>query len=90
AGVATHGQEIVSEDKLSILAPLRANLVLVKAGANFISGLVGNVSIPTYSGSTATWKSEVVTADDGAGTFDEVDLAPKRLTTYIDVSKLSG
>lgn len=88
AGVATAGQEIVSEDKLSILGPLRANLVLVKAGARFVSGLIGNVSIPTYAGSTAAWKGEVVTSDDGAGAFDEVDLSPKRLTCHIDVSKL--
>lgn len=87
AGTANAGQEVVAEDKMGILAPLRNKLVLVKAGATLLSGLVGDVSIPTYSGSNVTWKGEVVSAADGAGTFDEVTLAPKRLTAYIDISK---
>ncbi len=51
ATVATAGEEIVKEDKLGILEPLRANLVMVQAGASYLSGLTGNVSIPAYSGS---------------------------------------
>jgi len=51
ATVATAGQENVAEDKLGILEPLRANLVLVQAGASYMTGLIGNVSIPVYSGS---------------------------------------
>ena len=87
ATVADHGQEIVAEDKLNILAPLRDKLVLSAAGANFMTGLVGNVSIPTYSGSTVGWAGEVDAAKDGAGTFGEVELSPKRLTAYVDISK---
>lgn len=84
---AGKGQEIVAEDKLNILAPLRDALVLSAAGANFMTGLVGNVSIPTYSGSTVGWAGEVDAASDGAGTFGEVELSPKRLTAYVDISK---
>ena len=51
ATVATAGQEIVAEDKLGILEPLRASLVMVQAGATYLTGLTGNVSIPAYSGS---------------------------------------
>ena len=69
ATVADHGQEIVAEDKLNILAPLRDKLVLSAAGANFMTGLVGNVSIPTYDGSTVGWAGEVDAAADGAGYF---------------------
>lgn len=87
ATVATAGKEAVAEDKLNILEPLRANLVMAKAGAKFMTGLVGNVSIPTYSGSTCGWEGEVDPAKDGAGTFGDVKLSPKRLTAYIDVSK---
>lgn len=87
ATVATAGQENVAEDKLGILEPLRANLVLVQAGASFMTGLVGNVSIPAYSGSSVTWADEVNAADDGAGKFSEVSLEPKRVTAKIDVSK---
>lgn len=87
ATVADHGQEVVAEDKANILAPIYQNLVMAKAGAQFMTGLVGNVSVPTYSGSTVGWANEVAAAADGAGTFAEVELSPKRLTAYIDVSK---
>ena len=87
ATVATAGQEIVAEDKINILEPLRANLVMVKAGANYMTGLVGNVSIPAYSGSNVGWAGEIAAASDGAGTFSEVNLEPKRITAYLDVSK---
>ena len=87
ATVEGNGQEIVAQDKLNILAPLRANLVLSAAGANYMTGLVGNVSIPSYSGSNVGWAGEIEAAKDGSGTFSEVVLEPKRITAYIDVSK---
>lgn len=60
---------------------------MVKAGANYMTGLVGNISIPAYSGSNVGWAGEIATASDGAGTFSEVNLEPKRITAYLDVSK---
>jgi HK97 family phage major capsid protein len=72
---------------LNILEPLRAKLVLAQAGASYMTGLVGNISIPAYSGSQVTWEGEVADAKDGAGTFTEVKLEPHRLTAYIDLSK---
>lgn len=87
ATVATQGKENVATDKLNILEPLRANMVLAKAGATYMTGLVGDVSIPVYSGSNVGWKGEVVAADNGEGAFSEVVLQPKRLTAFVDVSK---
>ena len=81
------GQEIVETEKLNILEPLRGKSILAEAGATFLTGLVGNISIPTYSGSTCGWKGEMVDADNGKGEFDTVELSPKRLTAYIDISK---
>ena len=66
---------------------MRAKLVLAQAGASYMTGLVGNISIPAYSGSQVTWEGEVADAKDGAGTFTEVKLEPHRLTAYIDLSK---
>ena len=60
---------------------------MVEAGANYMTGLVGNVSIPAYSGSNVGWAGEIAAASDGAGTFSEVNLEPKRITAYLDVSK---
>ena len=87
ATVATAGQENVAEDKLGILEPLKAKLVMVQAGASYMTGLVGNISIPTYSGSSVGWAGEVASAADGAGSFGEITMEPKRLTAFIDVSK---
>lgn len=87
ATVSTQGKENVATDKLNILEPLRANMVLAKAGATYMTGLVGDVSIPVYSGSNVGWKGEVVAADNGEGAFTEIVLQPKRLTAFVDVSK---
>jgi HK97 family phage major capsid protein len=81
------GIENVSEDKLGILEPLRAKNILAQAGANFLTGLVGDLSIPVMSASNVTWEGENGDAKDGAGSFTEVKLSPKRLTAYVDVSK---
>jgi HK97 family phage major capsid protein len=87
AGSATAGQEIVAEDKKAILPPLVDKLIFSQAGATFMPGLVGSVSIPSYAGTSVAWKAEVTTAVDGGGAFSEVLLAPKRLTGFINVSK---
>lgn len=87
AGTATKGKEAVATDKFSILGPLRAAMVLSQAGATYLTGLVGDIAIPFYSGSNCGWKGEVVTADDGKGAFSEITMKPKRLTAFIDVSK---
>jgi len=52
-----------------------------------MTGLVGNVAIPMYDGSTVGWEGEIDPAKDGAGKFSEIELSPKRLTAFIDVSK---
>ena len=87
ATVAEQGKEIVETEKLNILGPLRGKSILSEVGATFLTGLVGNISIPTYSGSTCGWKGEMSVAEDGKGDFDTVELSPKRLTAYIDISK---
>lgn len=87
ATVATAGLEAVATDKLNILEPLRANLVMAQAGATLMTGLVGNISIPMYDGTTVGWEGEIDPAKDGAGKFSEIELSPKRLTAIVEVSK---
>nr|DAT47307.1 MAG TPA: major capsid protein [Caudoviricetes sp.] len=87
AKVTGDGTELITTDLLGILTPIRDSLVMVKAGATFLTGLKGNVGIPSYSGSTVSWKGETATAANGKGTFSKVELSPKRLTAYLDISK---
>ena len=86
AGTASHGAEAVATDTLNILGPLYNNLVLSQAGCTMLSGLVGNITLPFYSGSSAAWASENGDATNGKGTFSDIKFSPKRLTTYIDIS----
>jgi HK97 family phage major capsid protein len=52
-----------------------------------MTNLIGNCSIPSYTGSQVGWEGEVNPAKDGKGEFSDVKLSPKRLTAYIDISK---
>lgn len=87
ATVDGQGKENVAEDKWNLEVAVRNNLIATKMGADFVGGLVGDVSIPQYGGSTVRWKGETETAEDGQGAFTEVTLQPKRLTAVLDVSK---
>lgn len=87
ATVADDGKETIAEDLQNLAGPLKDRLVMVQAGAHFLTGLKGNVGLPFYSGSTASWAGEVDDATNGKGTFDKITLSPKRLTTFIDISK---
>lgn len=85
--VASEGEDVVATDVFDVLEPLRAKNVLVKAGAKFLTNLQGDVQVPVMNGSNVTWEGETASASDGAGTFSNVKLSPKRLTAYVDISK---
>ena len=87
AGVDAQGGYNVPEEKKGLDVAIRNASVLNKIGATWFSNAVGDISIPRYSGSQCGWKNEISAATDGAGTFSEVVLKPKRLTAYIDISK---
>lgn len=77
----------IAKETADLVTALKANLVLLEAGANYMGGLTGNIGIPTYTGTNVGWAGEVEAATDGAGTLAEVMLKPKRLTAYVDISK---
>ena len=85
--VTAEGEDVVATEIYDILEPLRAKNVLVAAGAKFITGLVGDVQVPSMSASNVTWEGETASAKDGGQTFTAVKLSPKRLTVYVDIAK---
>lgn len=85
--VTSEGEDVVATDVYDIMKPLRAKNVLAKAGAKFLTSLVGDVQIPVMSKANVGWAGEIEEAADGAATFTHVKLAPHRLTAYIDLSK---
>lgn len=87
ATVTNQGIEDVSTDLLDLVTPLENELIAARAGATFLTGLQGNIQIPRFSGVTAGWAGEVGAASDGGGTFDTKTLSPKRITSYVDISR---
>ncbi|WP_449020868.1 phage major capsid protein [Prevotella jejuni] len=86
--VASEGVDVVATDLYDIIEPLCAKNVLVQAGAKFYTGLTNNAQIPVMTGSNVGWAGETAAATDGNVLFNNVTLTPKRLTAYVDISKM--
>lgn len=85
--VGTDHDDMVATDLQTILDPLRAQNVLAKAGAKFLTGLRGDIQYPVLTAASVGWVAENGTAADGAGTISSKTISPKRLSAYIDISK---
>ena len=85
--VTAEGEDVVVTDFANILEPLRTKNILADSGANILTGLVGDLQIPSMTAENVNWEGETDEAQDGAGTFANVKLTPHRLSAYIDVSK---
>lgn len=86
--VVSEGVNVVATDLYDIIEPLRAKNVLIQAGAKFYTGLKSNAQIPVMTGSSVGWAGENAAATDGNVAFKNVTLTPKRLTAYVDISKM--
>lgn len=87
AGTDKNGGYAIDTDLLDIMTPLEANLILSQVGANIVTGLTNNVSIPKYSGTSAAWAGETAAAADGTGTFSKQGFSPKRMAAVTYISK---
>ena len=85
--VEVEGEDVVATDLMDVVKPLQAMNVMVKAGAKYITGLVGDVQYPIMSNASCTWEGETAKAKEGVVTFTNVKLYPKRLTTIVPISK---
>lgn len=82
------GAVLVQKDVRPILDLNRPKSVLRELGAQFLTGLVGNIGIPTMSaGAVSTWKGEVETLDKSNQKFTEAEFSPNRLGTFTIRSK---
>ena len=85
--VDADGEHVVVTDYLNILEPLKAKNVLVNAGATYLTGLRGNLQIPSMTAENVYWEGEIDETENGAGSFSHVNMAPRRLSAFIDISK---
>lgn len=87
AGTDTEGGFAVATETKGILDFLEDNLTVKAAGADFQTGLIGNVEWPREDNSLiATFKTENATLDESDPTLDLITMTPKRLGTFIDLS----
>ena len=85
--VANEHDDVIETELFDIMEPLRAKNILVAAGAKFLTGLVGDIQVPTMSMGQVTWEGENAEAKEAEYTFSSIKLQPRRVTGYVDISK---
>lgn len=86
--VVTGDVEIETEIQ-GILEPLYANSVLTSLGVKWYKGMpMGNVSVPIMGEGNVGWADEIAAANESKNKFTNITLTPKRLTAYVDISKM--
>jgi HK97 family phage major capsid protein len=84
------GSNIIAEDYMGaqFIDRLRSALVIRRAGARVLSGLVGNVVIPKLTGSaTSGWVAENAALTPSDITLDQVLLSPKHVGALTEFSR---
>jgi HK97 family phage major capsid protein len=85
--VATEGVDLVRTEYRPMIPSLRIEPVVDRLGITKYTGLKGNIKIPRSTNeATFAWETENSSADEFTLTFDAIDLSPKRLAGYTDVS----
>ena len=67
---------------------LRARTIVAQLGAQFLTDLVGDVTIPAANAvTTVYWVAENSAPTEGAPTYRQITLAPKTVAAYVDISR---
>lgn len=89
-GTPTAGGNLVGTDFLAgnFIEMLRNQLVVRRAGATLLEGLVGHVAIPKQTGAaTGYWVAENSAPTESAPTFGQLTLTPKTFGAFVDISR---
>lgn len=87
---ATAGGNTVATNLLaaSFIDLLRNKMAVTDLGAQFLTGLVGNIAIPRATGgATAYWVAESGSPTESQAAFDQVTMTPKTVGAYSDISR---
>ena len=87
ADVTQTGSAIAPTNVLAFADAMREASVFDKVGANILSGLSANTTIPVTGASSVEWEGEIDAAADGGAQFGKVELNPVRLAAYVNISK---
>ena len=89
-GTTTAGGYTVSTDLLagSFIDALKNRMMVMRMGAQMLTGLTGAVAIPRQTGgATVYWVAESGAPTESAAAFDQVAMAPKTVGAYSDISR---
>ena len=89
-GTTTAGGHLVSTDLLasSFIDLLRNRMSVMRAGAQMLTGLQGNIAIPRMTGAaTAYWVTEGNAPTESQQAFDQVTMSPKTVGAFTDLSR---
>lgn len=89
-GTASAGGHTVATElqAQSFIDMLRNAQVISGLGAQYLTGLVGNIAIPRQTGgATAYWVAESGAPTESDQSFDQVTLAPKTVGAFTDISR---
>lgn len=89
-GTPSAGGYLVSTDLLSqsFIELLRNRMMVQRAGATILGGLVGDVAIPKQTGgATAYWVAESGAPTESQQTVGQVALSPKTVGAYTEISR---
>ena len=87
ADVTQGGSAIAPTNVLGFADAMREASVFDKVGANILTGLSANTTIPVAGASSVEWEGEIDAAADGGAQFGKVELTPTRLASYVNISK---
>ena len=87
ADVTQGGSAIAPTNVLGFADAMREASVFNKVGANILTGLSANTTIPVAGASSVEWEGEVDAAANGGAQFGKVELTPTRLASYVNISK---
>ena len=87
ADVTQGGSGIAPTNVLGFADAMREASVFDKVGANILTGLSANTTIPVAGASTVEWEGENDLAANGGAEFGKVELTPTRLASYVNISK---
>jgi HK97 family phage major capsid protein/HK97 family phage prohead protease len=72
----------------SFIDLLRNRMMVMRMGAQMLTGLVGNIAIPRQTGgATSYWVAESGAPTESGQTFDQVAMSPKTVGAYTDISR---
>lgn len=89
-GTATAGGNTVATQLLAtnFIDLLRNKMAMTGLGAQFLTGLVGQIAIPRQtSGATAYWVAENGAPTESQQAFDQVTMTPRTLGAFTDISR---